>query len=540
MRASDWISRTPLAYRFVSIVCGVLAVVLVGRVLLAIDTLPETAFLGALAFALAFSAVQLSIMVQSYTLCVVFVLGSFAAYLDLISAEPGRPSLRRRIAFAVLSSLALLSHYFAGLYLVGCALGIPILWALDHRFRRAYFRAGPRRLVGDVLTFVPPALVAGLLYVLLARQWATSLNSMPQFYFRPELETISSFLVRNLKGTFNLFSPWELPRARLAFPALVLFLAATVWGARGPHGAPSSARRRMPSIMLLVLLVVGMAAGVLGRYPLGGTFSHQFLLFLFAVLAGFVAFDRLLRAVGSPVVRRVLIALCLLLIVAPLAPWRRSAAPSADRSFGTQVGAFRSRFPDPRLLHVDQFNLIGLVMQYSDWDWRYVGREPGSPVIERYEISRDDRRMTLLAHRDLWNFDFGNPELYRRLAASRLDADPRCVAVFCVHTNLYKPPERRLPDLDPDTAREEISRLASQAGLEASRVSILGNDVFAEFAGRRPRDLRRCRAGPARPRGWRWRRERRSRRRRDACPRRRDRGRGRACGTAPSRAPGAS
>jgi hypothetical protein len=207
-------------------------------------------------------------------------------------------------------------------------------------------------------------------------------------------------------------------------------------------------------------------------------------LFLFAVLAGFVAFDRLLRAARSPVLRRALVALCLLLIVAPLAPSRRDAGPSADMSFGTQVVAFRDSFPDPRLVHVDQFNLIGLLMQYHDWDWRFLGTEPASPAVERYELSRNGRRMALLAHRDFWNFDFGNPGLYRRLAAIRPNEDPRCVVVFCVHTNLYKPPERRLPDLESVTVREQISRLAAQEGLQASRVLILGNDVYAELCRR--------------------------------------------------------
>jgi hypothetical protein len=59
--------------------------------------------------------------------------------------------------------------------------------------------------------------------------------------------------------------------------------------------------------------------------------------------------------------------------------------------------------------------------------------------------------------------------------------DPAEFAVFCVHTNLYKPPQRRLPDLDAARTTGGIATLAPKAGETPGRIVIRGNDVYAEL-----------------------------------------------------------
>ena len=96
-----------------------------------------TPVLGTLALALSPSAILLSGVVESYMLCLAFLLAAFLAYLALIA--PGSPNLAKaRIAFSALGTLALLSHYAAGLFLVA-ALAAPLALAvLEPRYRDAW------------------------------------------------------------------------------------------------------------------------------------------------------------------------------------------------------------------------------------------------------------------------------------------------------------------------------------------------------------------------------------------------------------------
>src|SRR5262249_17306768 len=145
-------------------------------------------------------------------------------------------------------------------------------------------------------TLALPAAVGLALYELQAKVWVRALNSLPGFYFEPAKETAATFLVRNLRETFDLFSPLELPRARLALPALAIVLAAILWpAARQRRRGGRAAARLFPAAILVLLLALGMALGLLGLYPFGGLMRHQFLIYLFALLAGMVALDAAAR-----------------------------------------------------------------------------------------------------------------------------------------------------------------------------------------------------------------------------------------------------
>ena len=481
LKLADAVSHSALAYQSVSLLSGVGVVALTHRVLGRLGASSATAQLGAWTMAVAQPAVVLSCGVQSYMLAAFFILWSILPYLDLVSPNP-TARRRPRIAFAVLVSLGLLTEYYTAFYLLACV-AAPFLLAVFRRSYREWLLSSlPRRLAADVATLLPPAVVAASIYLLIARPWVQKFNTLPQFYFQPGLETAAAFLIRNLWNLFNTFSPFLLG-SQPAAAALVLGFVALVFLASvlDSPGEVSSSARAVPAAILAALLAIGMAMGLKGPYPFGGLMRQQFLYFLFAVPAGFIAFDRLLARLRGVRARRVLVIAAAACLTVNLVWHARDFENVGRRDFAAQARIFHRSFPDAATIQVDQLNLIGFFMAHDDWSWKFLGAPPGNPLVQRYALEKGGRRVTLIAHRDYWNFDFHEPGLYPALRAAIRGDDPACFAVFCVHTNLYKPAERRLPDLEPAEVEARIAALAPPAGLKAGPLVFQGNDVYGEF-----------------------------------------------------------
>ena len=353
--------------------------------------------------------------------------------------------------------------------------------AFVRAYGRRLLRSLPKRAAADILTLLPPAIVSVLLYELVAKPWIRPLNHLPEFYFVPGTETAAAFLTRNLWNVFNLFSPVLLWSPRRAAVLVLSFAAGVLLAMTTEKPRNARAERAMPAAVLAILLGSGMVLGILGKYPFGGVRRQQFLLFLFGLLAGFMALDRLRRAVPSAGVRRALAAVTAAAVLGSFAAHLGDLRTPGTEAFGVQSRVFHREFPDAKLVQVDQLNLIGFFMAHHDWDWTFLGRETGNPSVERYRLEKAGRPLTLVAHRDRWNFNFSDPALFASLRAARKEGDPRCFSVFCVHTNLYKPPERRLPDLDPGRIEADIAAFARSQGESARKVVLRGNDVYAEL-----------------------------------------------------------
>jgi hypothetical protein len=224
-----------------------------------------------------------------------------------------------------------------------------------------------------------------------------------------------------------------------------------------------------------------MALGLAGKYPFGGAMRQQFLLFLFALLSGFLAFDRLLQTLSHSAARRALAGGCALAIAGNLVLQLGGLRLQGQEDFTMQSLVFQREFPGTRTVQVDQLNLIGFFMAHHDWNWQFAGREPGNRALERYRLEKDGRQLTLIAHRNRFGFDFRDATLYSALRSALHAGDPPCFSVFCVHKNLYKPPERRLPDLDPAQIAAKILALAPREGQTLRKLVFRGNDVYAEF-----------------------------------------------------------
>ncbi len=437
----------------------------------------ETPLVGALALALSPSAITLSGVAESYMLCTVFVLAATRAYLDLIAPVPAARPARSAAAFAAFGSLALLSHYAAGLFLLAAAAAPLALAVLEPGFRREWLRAPGRRLAVLGAAFVVPLVVAAALFRFLARPWVRRLSHVDDFYLASGSETIPAFLGRGLAGTFDLFSP-----VRLAFPfaaaaALLAFLAAVTAIAvradrrRGGPATPSAT----PAVLLVVLVGIEAAAGAGGWYPFGGAMRHQFLILLFALLAGAVAFDRILAG-RSRAAGRALVVLAAAAIAANWwghldRRWRPRPEP-----FSAERERFDRDFPEAREVHVDQFDLVGFFAQHHDWTWEFLGNVDARPSVQRYRVSANGRSIDLVAHRDFWNFDPASPDLYRAIFETPATPSSRVATLYGVRQAL---PGRSVPD--GERLRREIPALAARAGLETSRLDVFDAGVFAQF-----------------------------------------------------------
>ncbi|HEY1433963.1 MAG TPA: hypothetical protein VGG65_01230 [Thermoanaerobaculia bacterium] len=483
LRAVDAVRHSRLSYLSISLVSGSANVLLFGLVLRKLCFHRATPVLGALALAISPSAILLSGVAEAYMLCVAFLLAAFLAYLDLVAATPPHPA-RARVAFSVFATLALLSHYAAGFFLVAGLAAPFVLAALEPRYCRALRRALPPRVGADAATLLLPATVAAALFHFLARPWVKALSHLPAFYFEPARETAPAFLTRTLAGTFDLFSPFQIAPPALAACALVVFVVAAA------AIAVRADRRRNPAlpgataaVLLALLLLLEMTAALRGWYPFGGAMRHQIFLMVFALMAAFVAFDGLLLA-ASPSSRRVLVALAIVAIGANgwvhlERRWRPRPEPfSADRE------RFDRDFPQTREVHVDQFNLIGFFAQHHDWDWDFLGPIPGHPGRERYRLSSKGRSLELVAHRDIWTMDLRRADLYTALAETRGTEASSTFTLYAVPQAL---PGESAPSAE--TLQREIPALARQAGLEIDRLDVAGADAFAQFR----------RTGPAGP-----------------------------------------
>jgi hypothetical protein len=483
LRACDAVRHSLLAFRTVPILAGVASVYLMGALVLRVGGSPAAAGIAASAAAFAQSFTMLAMEVQSYTLLVFLVLASLFFYLDIVRMDTPPPR-RSRLAFAALACLALLSHYTAALYLAGC-LAVPLLIAAAvPEYRRAMITALPLRWKADFATLAPILGVALALRIWLLPGWTGPLSHLPRFYFDPGTEPVRVFVVRNLKNTVNLFSPVPFEHARIAVPLLAAFLAAVWWAPLGnPCRRVDEPRPLVPAAMLAVLLLIGIPFGVAGLYPFGGKMRQQCLLFVFAVPAGALAFDRVMRT-AVPARRRLLVAGGAAAIALNVFVNRHDYFRAPQEAFVYKRGIFHRRLGSPPAkgdLHLDQVNLIGFMMEYYDWDWRFLGRAPADASLERYQLSKEGHRsFEVVAHRYRWMLPFDKSELYPELRRA-FGGEHGCAVAFSMNRNFYGPPWEPLPAHIRTALESNIPRLAAAAGLSVQGLSIDDDSIRLDF-----------------------------------------------------------
>jgi len=280
------------------------------------------------AAALSPALIPLSAELRGYSLLLLLS----AAALDQFESALGARSAARMALSSVLLYLAVLTHYAAvfvvlALFFYACA--------------RLWKARPPRRVIATWALFQVGAAALCLYFYLaqVSRLWGGGMEReamtgwLDASYFRRGQDSPIWFVVRQMADIFLYFFGSPLG-------AVVAFLAA---GA----GVVRLVRERRPEGLLIVLpFLLGAAAGLLGRFPFGGTRHSAYLLPFTAAAIG--AAFRMPRFRGWP-------ALLPILVLAPL-PLGTSAwsKPGASRSsLNAAVEEIRRAAPEGSVLFAD-------------------------------------------------------------------------------------------------------------------------------------------------------------------------------------------
>jgi hypothetical protein len=423
---------------------------------------------AALAYGLALPSIIISCEVRSYMLSVFFILLSFYYFLDVLD-EPGGGPIKSRALFAVYAVLAGYSHYGAFLYICAC-LATSVLLDVS-LFRRNLLK----RLAEDLITFGVIAAALAYVYLTHGQPHAVVAEHLRGYYFQPAQETLWAFLTRNSHQLLNLFSPLPVTGEitfYLVFATLFLASAWLVYLIRRLTQA-ENVQAAATVLMSIVLLAAMATGGVLGKYPYGGELRQQFFLFPFAILCGCILLDRIAAALRPSLSTGLLGSASAVTIIA----WSFAFAqyPKVHTELGTaQMNRFRTDFPAPPAIYVDEFNLINFFIHYHDWRWHFVGHCQAAPAIDIYRVSRGTESFLLLRDFSRWNLDWADQALFHDLAACIQDQRLPSLTIFYTR---QKPGADAIQQ-EPAVARRVLTEAATES-LCVRRLRVEGARVYA-------------------------------------------------------------
>ena len=273
--------------------------------------------------------------------------------------------------------------------------------------------------------------------------------------------------MRNLRETFNLFAPTALPRAEFAIAVLVLFVGTVVWAAADRRGAGRRVERPVPSLGLVVMLALGMIAGRRGTVPLRRRDAPPVPALAFRDPRRVRCFRRSPPPRGVAGMAKDPHRPCLAAIGANFALRVPTLAHPAPYRIPAPRRILLAGLSDVGVVNVDQFNLIGLFSAYADWDWRFIGTDSDSHRVERYELRRDSRHLTVVAFRGWWIFDLESPALYGELRDAFERAPEPCQPVLRISGTVFdRPdaPEGIRPDPEKPRGADRQPRLPAGPG----------------------------------------------------------------------------
>lgn len=469
LKVALWFGRTPLVYRTISLLTGVAAVFVTGKIAERLSANRYTPVVAALAYGVALPSIIISCEVRSYMLSVFFILVSFYYFLDVLQ-EHGGAKTKSRALFALNAILAGYSHYGAFLYICACAVALACFDV--SLFRRQFWK----RLAQDAVTFGATAIALAYVYFTHAQSHAVVAGHLHTYYFQSSQEPLGEFFTRNSYQLLNLFSPFTVAPGtpfHFVFATLIFAGGCLVYLIRRLTRAENvgAAATVLTSAALLSIMAAG---GVLGVYPYGGELRQQFFLFPFAILCGSILLDRITAAFN----RRFASALLLFASAAVIVFWSVafSEYPKSRTELGTaQMNRFRRDFPAPAAIYVDQFNLINFFIHYHDWRWHFVGHCRAAP-IDIYQVSRANQSFLLLRDSSRWNLDWGDQALFHDLASCIREQDLPSLTIFYLRQNT------RGDDIQEESGlgRRILAGAASQS-LCVSKLQLDGARVYVRF-----------------------------------------------------------
>jgi len=473
LRLTLWVGKSLLAYRAVTIVCGLASIAVMGRIASKTMRFALTPALVALAYGLALPTIVMSCEVRSYMLCSLFLMVAYAFFLDMIEHPGPAESLRPRVYFALFVALACPADYYAVFFLaatLGIALVLPIL-----RRKEPLWKAWAR----EIATFTPAFGVMVWLYFWHFRKNPVAQAHMLTYYYDSTgQESLGDFLLRNLQNTFDLFSPWPITdlTAFLAVSGgLLAVVCGTLWMARRLWKRKNLAVT-VTVVATVLMLIEIMVASLVRVYPFGGFLRQQFILFPFLILCAFFLVDGLAAAIP----RRAAYAMAgvLSLGIVAMSAWAFDRYPKIEEPFFTeQVQRFNSLFPNPAAVYVDQFNIVAFFLHHHDWKWEFVGRVRSLPNVDIYRVSHENRSLLVFRDKGRWLADAQDATLYRALAVCMRSKSAPSITLFRLAQDEGEPWEAG----ELKAYRTTIAELARESGLCVQQLSTHYRDVLAEF-----------------------------------------------------------
>lgn len=479
-------------YRLISMIATLGSTLLVGRIVQRTARHPWLPPVAALLFGSSLTTLSIGLDVRSYALSTLFTLWALLAFLTLAQGAFAEPRHGPRVIFALMTSLAVMTHYVASLFLVGCCATTVVLVLLDRDYRRRLLGAGRRRWWANLLTFGIPAAVLATGYSLHfgSNPKRFQFHHIGEFLFDPQREGAFEFLRRGTAGLFELFLPaLDYPRfastAMVTGPSpsgpslavlVVLSLAAIGWLVVTSVRADDAraVARRAPPILLLAIASLLAVLGLLGSYPYGGKLRHQFVLFPFAVIALTLLIDEIAARLGR---RRGTLAVCLLVLASLLnaANWIAHFRNVRRYLFESEMARFDQAFSSAKVLYVGQFNLINLFTHHHEQQWRFERRVPGRVKVDLWRVG-DGGPDGFLVCRDRrqWQLDLTRPATFAGVANCLDAAGGEPVMVF-------QPQQLRVDAAWPPERTQEMTAAAAAAGLIPARVVVDGEDFYASF-----------------------------------------------------------
>lgn len=469
------LGKTPLVYRSINILAAMLSAYLVARIVRRCGAPQIVASAAAVAFGASLSTIHVALEVRSYMLAALFGLIALRGFIELLDTDFAERTIQARLAFAFGMSMALLSHYSAAFLLAGCLAAPLFLAAVTPGYAVRLLRGLRTRRAANAATFGLPA--AGVAFAAAHTLIFGLLNHVPAFLHDPARESAWAFVTKQVGNLVALFAPFaaEQPaQGIVAILLLVLILAATVLAARGRQRPIAM----VPALVTLVVALLLALAGILGRYPFGGELRHQYVLFPLLVVAMCLAVGVLANALPDPRARSIVGAMFVVAVAANAARAIDTFPRYSGRLLQVEMDRFRSTFPSPGVVFMDQFNLIAFFMHYDDWDWKFVARAYAHSPVDVYRVTRGAESFWVCRDLNAWVVNLAETNVYRNIAECGRSTRSNSVTLFALAQPDSITP---LPRSEPDP-EQTVRRLASEAGLSVHRLMRTGDNVFAEYA----------------------------------------------------------
>lgn len=218
------LSRSRFAYRIPSVVPGVASIYLLGLVARRLFSSSALALVGAGAYGLSTTLIEIFCDVRGYALALFFVIASFWCLVTFLEppAKPG--NWRALLAFSVLVSLGILTEYYVVFFLAACVVLVLQHLVINLAFREHLAHFAPTNPVAVAAVCVLPSFTMAWLYVVHLRIQPSTENNVLDFYWTGH-NSLSAFIWSGIRSDLAYLMPFGLDSLRTASLLAALILS---------------------------------------------------------------------------------------------------------------------------------------------------------------------------------------------------------------------------------------------------------------------------------------------------------------------------